>query len=152
MTEFGLGLFKQHVELLRPSAISAEVARERGTCRSRQKRGPEQAGFSPVQRRVPGLLIPVQGVDGNVVGHEYRPDNPPTESGRTLEYEKPAGSANRLDVPPRVRAMLRDPSVPLWVTEGARKVDAAVTAGLACVGLAGVYGWRATDKETGGKS
>jgi Protein of unknown function (DUF3631)/Domain of unknown function (DUF3854) len=46
--------------------------------------------------------------------------------------------------------MLGDPSVPLWITEGARKVDAAVTVGLACVGLMGVWGWRCTN-QNGGK-
>jgi hypothetical protein len=68
-----------------------------------------------------------------------------------LKYEKPFGSTNRLDVPTRVRPQLADPSVPLWFTEGARKVDAAVSVGIACVGLAGVYGWRQTDPETKGK-
>jgi hypothetical protein len=153
VAEFGLSLFDQHAALLRASAISPEVARARGYVSVDTATRLEQAGFGPTQRRVPGLLIPVRGVDGSIVSHEYRPDQPRiTNSGRTLKYEKPAGSVNRLDVPPAVSARtLADPSMPLWLTEGARKVDAAVTAGLCCIGLSGVYGWRATDKETGGK-
>jgi Protein of unknown function (DUF3631)/Domain of unknown function (DUF3854) len=148
---FGLGLLEQHQELLRASVISSEVARSRGYASVTEKTRLEAVGFSPVQRQVPGLLIPIHGVTGEVVGHEYRPDTPRvTDAGRVLKYEKPTGSSNRLDVPPAVLPVLGDPRVPLWVTEGARKVDAAVTAGIACVGLAGVWGWRCTN-ENGGK-
>jgi hypothetical protein len=149
---YGLAIFEQHQELLRASAISPEVARARGYVSVDTKTRLEPVRFSPVQRRVPGLLIPVHGVTGEVVAHEYRPDVPRvTDRGRTVKYEKPAGSRNRLDVPPAVLPALTDPSVPLWFTEGARKVDAAVSAGIACVGIAGVYGWRCTDRDTGGK-
>ena len=148
---FGGALFDQHARLLAESAISPEVALERGYVSVDTKTRLEHAGFSSVQRRVPGLLIPVHGVSGEVVGHEYRPDTPRmTDAGRVLKYEKAAGSVNHLDVPPRVRDALRDPAVPLWITEGARKADSAVSAGLCCVGLAGVYGWRGTD-AAGGK-
>jgi Protein of unknown function (DUF3631)/Domain of unknown function (DUF3854) len=151
MTDYGLRLLPQHQELLVGSAISSGVARARGYVSVTEKTRLEPVGFSPVQRRVPGLLIPVHGVTGDVVGHEYRPDVPRvTDAGRTLKYEKPAGSRNRLDVPPAVLPKLVDPSTPLWFTEGARKVDAAVTAGLACVGLAGVNSWRGKDPHTGG--
>jgi Domain of unknown function (DUF3854) len=149
---FGLSLLAQHKELLRASAISPEVARARGYVSVTEKSRLEAAEFSPVQRRLPGLLIPVHGVTGEVVGHEYRPDTPRvTDAGKTLKYEKPTGSSNHLDVPPAVLPVLGDPRVQLWFTEGARKVDAAVTAGLCCVGVAGVYGWRGTDRDTGGK-
>src|SRR5260370_20101754 len=98
---FGLGLLEQHQELLRASAISPEVARARGYVSVTEKSRLETAGFSRVQRQVPGLLIPVCGVTGEVVGHEYRPDTPRvTDTGKVLKYEKPAGSAHHLDVPP----------------------------------------------------
>jgi hypothetical protein len=149
---YGSRLLEQHQELLRASAISPEVAAERGYVSVDTKVRLEQVGFAKVQRRVPGLLIPVHGVTGDVVAHEYRPDQPRvTDAGRVLKYEKPYGSSNRLDVPRRALAVLRNPAEPLWFTEGARKVDAAVTAGLACVGLSGVYGWRGTDPDTKGK-
>jgi Domain of unknown function (DUF3854) len=45
-------------------------------------------------------------------------------------------------VPPGVGAKLDDNTVPLWITEGAKKADAAARAGLACVALAGVWSWR----------
>jgi hypothetical protein len=152
MDDYGSRLLPQHQELLRASAISPEVASAREYVSVTEKSRLEHAGFSPVQRRVPGLLIPVRGVTGEVVGYEYRPDTPRvTDAGKALKYEKPAGSSNRLDVPPSVLPVIRDPHERLWFTEGARKVDAAATVGIACVGLAGVYSWRGTDPDTGGK-
>jgi hypothetical protein len=152
VTVYGLAIFDHHAELLAGSAISPDVARERGYASVDTKARLEQLGFSKTQRNVPGLLIPVHGVDGEIVGHEYRPDLPRvTEAGKVRKYEKPFGAVNRLDVHPRVLPVLDDPTVPLWITEGARKVDAAVSADLTCVGIAGVYGWRGTVPETKGK-
>jgi len=153
VTDYGLRIFEQHAELLRASAIDPEVARERGYVSVDTMTRLEKLGFTKSQRRVPGLLIPVHGIGGTVVAHEYRPDTPRiTDAGKTVKYEKVYGTVNRLDVPPRARAQLGDPTVSLWVTEGARKADAAVSAGLCCVGIAGVYGWRGTDPSTKGKS
>ena len=56
-----------------------------------------------------------------------------------------------LDVPPAARRDLGNPAVPLFITEGARKADAAVSAGLCCVALLGVWNWRGTN-EWGGKT
>jgi hypothetical protein len=121
---FGLRLLPQHQELLVASAISPEVAHARGYVSVTERARLEAVGFSPMQRQVPGLLIPVHGVTGEVVGHEYRPDTPRvTGAGKVVKYETPTGSRNRLDVPPAVLPVLGDPSVPLWITEGARKVD-----------------------------
>jgi hypothetical protein len=146
-----LGLDPAHIALLQASAISTEVAAERGYCTVHATQRLADLGFSALQRRVPGLLIPIRGVTGEVVGYEYRPDEPRSDHrGRLTKYEHPAGSANRLDVPPRACAQLRVPSKALWITEGARKADAAVSAGLCCIGVPGVYGWRGTDPDTGG--
>jgi hypothetical protein len=144
-------LLPQHQALLAASAISPEVAAARDYTSVTEKSRLEAVGFSPVQRQVPGLLVPIHGVTGEVVGHEYRPDTPRvTDAGKVLKYEKPTGSRNHLDVPPTVLSVLGDPSVQLWFTEGARKTDSAVTAGLACVGLSGVWSWLCKN-ESGGK-
>jgi hypothetical protein len=149
---YGMRLRPEHQELLRASAISPEVAQARGYTSVTEQSVLKGKGFSKPQCRVPALLIPIHGTTGEVVGYECRPNTPRmTDAGRVLKYEKPAGCSNRLDVPPAVLPALRDPSVQLFITEGARKVDAAVTAGLACVGLSGVYGWRYTDRDTGAK-
>jgi len=41
-----------------------------------------------------------------------------------------------------VRAHLGDPTIPLLITEGIRKADAAVSAGLCAVDILGVWNWR----------
>lgn len=55
------------------------------------------------------------------------------------------------DVHPRIRGHLADPTEPLWVTEGVRKADAAVSVGLTCIALLGVANWRGTN-AVGGKT
>src|SRR5262249_49947749 len=46
---------------------------------------------------------------------------------------------------------LGDPKRPLFITEGARKADSAVSRGLCCVELFGVWNWRGTNDD-GGKT
>lgn len=152
MTGYGMGLHDQHAAMLAASAVPPDVAHERGYLSVDTKNRLEKAGFGPRQRNVPGLLIPIHGVGGDVVLHQYRPDRPRvTEAGKPVKYETPAGSRMVLDVPPRAREHLGNPAVPLWITEGARKADAAVAAGLCCVALLGVQNWRGTNVD-GGKT
>jgi len=72
VTGYGGAIFPQHAELLRASAISPDVARERGYASVDIKKRLEGAGFAPYQRRVPGLLIPVHDVTGAIALHQYR--------------------------------------------------------------------------------
>ncbi len=149
MTDYGARLFEQHAELLRASAVPPDLARERGYVTVDVKARLTDLGFSPAQARVPGLLIPLHSSDGKCSGFQFRPDSPRERSGKPLKYETPPGQANRLDVPPGVGPKLGDPAVDLWVTEGARKADAAAAVGLACVSLSGVWNWRTTNPEGG---
>ena len=150
MSTYGLHLFPQHAELLAASAISPEVARERGYVTVDTKSRLEAAGFSPYQRRVPGLLVPVHDATGAVALYQYRPDQPrQTKNGTIVKYETPGGARMVLDVPPRERERTGNPGVPLWITEGSRKADAAVSAGLCCVALLGVTAFRGTNKDGG---
>jgi hypothetical protein len=68
-----------------------------------------------------------------------------------VKYETPVGQRNGIDVPPGVGPLLDDPAIQLWVTEGAKKADAAAVRGLACVSLPGVWSWRGTNSN-GGKT
>jgi hypothetical protein len=148
---YGSTLSEAHAELLAASGITPDVARERGYVTEDTKAGLRRRGFSDAQCRVPALVVPVHSVLGEVHGYQIRPDEPRHNSdGKPLKYETPRGMKMALDVPPRVRPMLGDPSAPLFVTEGARKADAAVGVGLACVALLGVWNWRGTN-DAGGK-
>lgn len=148
-TGVGLSLLPQHRELLGASLIAPEVAAARGYRSVTEKVVLERYDFGRAQRQVPALLIPVWDVSGEVVLHQARPDEPRIRDGKAIKYETPAGSRMALDVPPMVRERLADPRVDLWVTEGARKADAAVSQGLCCIALLGVWNWRGTNEQGG---
>jgi hypothetical protein len=151
MSEQSSTLFENHRDLLDRSAISPDVARERGYRSVTEKTRLESIHIAKAGRSTPGLLIPIWGTT-EVVGYQYRPDEPRVgNTGKLLKYETPVKQPNRLDIHPRVRDAIGDPAVPLIVTEGARKVDGLISAGAACViGLTGVWNWRGTN-DAGGK-
>jgi hypothetical protein len=152
VTESGHNLLPQHRKLIEESAISSEVAQERGYFSATKQAQLESLGFRPYQRSVPAMVVPIFNVHGEIALHQIRPDRPRvTDGGKELKYETPTGARLVVDVPPRARLDLGKPKVPLWITEGSRKADAAVSAGLCCIGLLGVYGWRGTN-EDGGKT
>jgi hypothetical protein len=63
-------------------------------------------------------------------------------------YRTARGNANHLYVPPTLdRAVLTDPSLPLYITEGEKKALKAVQDGLACIAIAGVWSWRGQTPE-----
>ena len=77
---------------------------------------------------------------GEPQGFQSRPDDPRFgSSGKPIKYETPSGQKMVLDCPLRVRPHLGDPTKPLIITEGIRKADSAVTAGLDCLALLGVW-------------
>ena len=146
------GLLDHHRRLLEvASGISPDVVAERGYWSATEASELAALGFSPGQRLVPALVIPIWTVNGVVGLHQIRPDNPRIVGDKIRKYEIPARSKLVLDIPPRVRPVLDDPSVRLHITEGSRKTDSAVSQGLFCIGLLGVWGWRGTN-EYGGKT
>lgn len=150
--DYGDGLKYGHGQMLPDSAIAPEVARERGYKTVESKAELATLGFKAWQRRVPALLVPVHGVSGEVVNYQIRPDRPRIgKNGKAIKYETVADSSMAIDVPPRVRDKLGNPDVPLFITEGARKADSAVSQGLCCIALLGVWNWRGTNAH-GGKA
>ncbi|MCH8993427.1 MAG: DUF3854 domain-containing protein [Chloroflexi bacterium] len=143
-------LLPQHGEMLEASAISPDMAAARGYRSIETRADLERKGFSSAQRNVPGLLIPIYGVTGKIATYQFRPDEPcVNKSGKIIKYETPSGSRLVLDVPPGAREQLRDPAIPLFVTEGSKKADAAVSKKLCCVALMGVWGWRGKNDKSG---
>lgn len=139
----------RHVKELREgSGIGVDVIEARGYRTITDPSELAVLGFSRSQRRVPGLLIPFHDVTGAVASHQFKPDSPrkdPKKGRKRVKYETPKNTAVRLDVPRGAAASLADTSVPLWITEGSKKADAAVTAGLCCISLQGVECWRVDD-------
>ena len=144
-----MSLLSHHEELLKASAISEEVATARGYW-SASKPGDLNGRFSGAQKRS-GLVIPVLDVYGNEAFCQLRPDDPRERDGKPLKYETPAKVRMVLDVPPATRPHLGNPNVTLWITEGIRKADSLVSAGLKAIALLGVWNWRGTN-ENGGKT
>jgi len=126
------------------SGISADIIRERGYRSLLGKSELEKLSFSPSQRRVPGLLIPLWGGDGTgIIGHQFRPDNPRLNNkGKPIKYENPRGASVRLDVPPACRESLGNPSIPIWFVEGVKKADSLASRGECAVTLTGVWNFK----------
>lgn len=144
---------EHHLEMLAASGITPEHAELRGYQSVHEGNG--MALFHRINivkpgRRYPGLLIPLLRADGSTWGHQYRPDNPRLRDGKPVKYETPYQQRNGLDVPPGIGPMLDDPSIPLWITEGVKKVDCGALHGLCIIGLIGVWNWLTTS-TAGGK-
>lgn len=136
--------------LVEGSGIDPNVITERHYRSIRWADDLTRLGFSRPQRRTPGLLLPVWPPDGNEDLVVYRPDNPRiAKDGKILKYEVPKGAGLRIDVPPRCRAQLGDPAIPLWVTEGVKKSDSLASHGLCAIALLGVWGFLGRNR-TGG--
>jgi len=147
------GLYMSHYEqLVTGSAISPEIVRERGYRTVFGKSTLKDLGFARQQQRFPGLLIPIYPPGMDKPGlHQYKPDNPREQKdGKKIKYETPADAGLRIDCPPRCQEALRDPLIPLWITEGVKKADSLASRGLCAIALMGVWGWRGTN-DLGGK-
>lgn len=138
-------LANNHAAMLAASAISADVLAARGYRTVTTKAELARLGFSSAQQLVPALLIPVRIVTGEIALHVLRPDAPRYRKTKPVKYEFPSGAHMCLDVPTHARPGLANPSIPLWITEGSKKADAAISAGLCCVSVIGVWNWRGTN-------
>src|SRR3989304_10613518 len=94
-------LTSHFLQLSQGSHISIEVIKQRSYRSLLGKSGLVKLGFSPAQRHVPGILIPLWGVDASgIVSYQFRPDNPRLNSkGKPIKYETPKGATNHLDCP-----------------------------------------------------
>jgi hypothetical protein len=137
--------------LERDSAIDHNVVDERDAWTAINAKELAALGFMGHQQLVPALVLPVWSVNGHIAMYQIRPNAPRTKDDKTIKYETPAGARMVLDVHPRARPLLNNPQNPLYITEGIRKADAAVSMGLCCVALLGVTNWRGTN-ASGGKT
>lgn len=146
---------EHYEELIVDSAITPAVAAARGyrtlTGTPEDRAELEEIGFLPYvwnqEEAYPGLLIPSHGADGTVRGHQFKRAEPRMRrksdgAFAPIKYESPKGAPLTVDVPEYTRSVLTDISVPLWITEGMKKVDSLVSQGMAALGLTGVFNWR----------
>jgi hypothetical protein len=138
-------------ELVEESAIDPTVALERGYWVAMNRLDLKPLGFTRIYRviDVPALVIPRRSPDGETTRYQVKPKS----SWRTEKWGKykfPPEESMIVDVHPRSMESLKDPSVPLWITEGSKGGDSLVSQGLCAVSLAGVYNFavKGTHSET----
>ena len=147
---------KAHIE---GSGIARDIATARGYRTLTRPEEVEALGFADFQaataRKAPVLAIPLWTVQGQQVGWQIRPDQPriatdkKTKKKKAAKYETPYQGQVSLDVHPRVQPLLRDPTVPVWVTEGVKKGDALATHGACAIALmGGVWGFKVPEWES----
>lgn len=144
-----MSLSAAHVAELIASGIDPAVATERGYCTMEleQRDGLLVSRFprwaAGPDTSYPALFLPMYRATGEMGSAQLKPAFPaPHPSGRTMKYVSPINAPNVLDVHPRNQTLVRDPLVPLWITEGVKKGDALTSRGLCVVTLSGVFNWR----------
>lgn len=140
-----------HLRMLRDeSAITDAIIAARGYRTATKKSALKDLGFSDTQCRVPALVLPVYSVAGTIAFHQIRPDEPRAgHDGKPIKYETPSKTRMAVDAHPSMRQHLGNPQRPLFITEGIRKADAAVSKGLCCIAVLGVWNWRGTNDDGG---
>jgi hypothetical protein len=135
------------------NGLSNEVIDARGYWTATSKEELEAAGFTAKYQSVmfPALMIPVLDINGEIPYCIMRPDNPRIVNGKRRKYETPAGSTPKLDICPRTRRNRDDINIPVIVTEGAKKADAADChfIGYFIISINGVYNWRGKNAKGG---
>ena len=137
----------EHARRLADSGISPEVIKTRGYFTAYTGTVLGRLGYSRGQQQTPALVIPIFGLKGKTNLTQIRPDRPRIVKSHEAKYETPHGAGLLLDIPRSVTARVLSPDVPLFITEGILKADAAATRGLACIASLGVHGWT-KDLET----
>ena len=119
------------------SGISPEVIAARGYYTARSPSALPDA-FPRWQRRL-GLVVPGHSPSGATF-HQYKPRTRiRRRSGEGPKYETPQDAPVMLDVNPIMLEEVRYGAGELWITEGAKKVDALASWGVPAVGLTGVH-------------
>jgi hypothetical protein len=141
-------LLPHHLDALKASAISEEVIQARGYWSATRPDDLRALGFNHEQSRlVPALVVPAYDIHGQV-HWQMRPDRPRrSKDGEVIRYETPCGGDFCIDVHPHSRERVKDPSIPLVLTEGVKKNDAGTSSGLCVVDFAGVWQFRVAKKK-----
>jgi hypothetical protein len=144
-----MALEPHHLEDLRQSGLSDETL---DVCGIRS--APEKDVRRKLRRRKklsPGIEFPYTALNGEGDFSRFKLDDPPVgKNGRPCKYLSPVGAPNHLYIAPTLyREILNDVTRDLLLTEGEKKTLAAIQAGFACIGLAGVWCWRGKNSQTG---
>jgi Protein of unknown function (DUF3631)/Domain of unknown function (DUF3854) len=152
-------LVDRHREQLeRESAIAPEVIEGRGYFSIERTAELKPLGFGTDPARAPALALPLHcTVKGEPPSYSLRLDTPVVTNGRTRKYLFPYRWDPHLDVHPNALAAVRSNRLPpdgkvlpLFVTEGAKKADALLSAGArAVLSIPGVWNWKGKNAGDG---
>lgn len=151
-------LLPAHLAALHASAISDQIITERGyqTITSALDYETTYAGsaydglwnrrtLKAILDQGLALLIPTYPTGEPSTHCTLRPDIPRVfANGHSPKYEQPAKIKPVLDILPRYRPFLADTSIPVWITEGAKKADALASLfdmAILPISINGVNGW-----------
>jgi putative DNA primase/helicase len=142
-----IALLPHHLKMLQvESAITPQVIEARGY-RSVTADECYKYGITGQQAR-DGLLLPVYTPDGGNGLYVLRPDNPRIDKKKQepIKYEWPKKTPPRVDCPPVCLPMLKNPAIPLWITEGQKKGDLLASLGLCVIDFPnGVWGFKSKE-------
>lgn len=129
-------------KLIKESAIDPEMVDLRGYWTATRPEELADLGFAPHQcELVPALVIPEFSTAGFQTSHMIRPHKPRlNEKGQPIKYEKPLGSSPMVDAGPN-NTDLRNPKIPIVITEGSKKRDALACLGFCAISIPGVFGF-----------
>ena len=102
------------------------------------------------KRMASGIVFQFRDSAGNLNGYSrFKPDAPRKDrNGKPIKYESPRGQPNHIYIPPNTAAALvAEQLAMLLITEGEKKSLAADQAGIPCLGLVGVFGWKDSKHE-----
>ena len=141
-------LHSDHLADLRKSGLSDETILEAVIKSVCPRDIPKKLGFD-----IPGITsmyeIPYPGTDYSrykMFYDEADKINPKTGDERP-KYLAKKDSGNRLYIPTKVRAILKDLSIPLYITEGEKKSLKACQEGLYCIAISGLWNWKVKDRD-----
>lgn len=141
-------LHPEHLADLHKSRLSNETILEAGIKSVPPRDIPKKLGFD-----IPGLVsmyeIPYPGWEEYsrfrvfyADGERYYKDG-----GEKPKYLARKDSGNHLFIPDKVTPILKDVSIPLYITEGEKKALKATQEGLPCIAISGLWNWSNGNKE-----
>jgi len=143
-------LAPHHYQMLAvDSGLTDEVIAARGYWTATTNAELRRHGFKSPEVVAPALMVPLHGPSGPLQLYQCRPDSPRVINGKPRKYETQNGVSPQLDIPPTMRHLVGDPTVPMWFTEGSKKADAAAVKGILCASFSGVDNFRGKNDQRG---
>lgn len=142
-------LLPHHLAELRASGLSDAMIRAAGI---RSESNYEALAAILNWRKYPGklapaIVFPFVDAAGRNGYTRVKPDRPRVSKGKAVKYESPKGRPNEIYLPPGMAGVLASPRRNFLITEGEKRSLKAMQENFFCVGLVGVWGFKAARSE-----